>query len=1815
MADDVLDAPDHAGEASQARETATRSRQRVQPPVVNAPEDKQPAEGENPFSQFDGDPKDDGIAVMERLRLNRQDSYYRGSLAGSSRLTALSHLAATPDGPDVDPARKKVNDEQRDEYHKITADLAAHDLLNPWDTTLEAAAAFGGQLEGTMISPESWIGWGAKGAGWAIRTAKAGLQQAFIQGATDPAVQALNTAAGVQQGGWDWRRTVISAGMGFLIGGAGHAAGEGLEKVVGPRMARKQFLDLAREDKSFENHMINETTLASLDPSNGRALGLRENVPINSERPQALSDNVSVKHSGGADEKVSGVRGPNGEQQPELLPGVSREVSGGPNAGNAQEGVRGHGAGPVHGFEDTVAAERERLSQSYGAAQPKAGQLNDDARFSAFQKEVGPQADDLLSHYGFDPKEAHALYEHYDRAPGEHPDEALRRAAVSWYDAEERAALSDKNLDGAWRSEMNELDRHFASREGESTGTADGGFRSGDRPGEFGPAQRTNDGTAPRGDNLYGRPGSDIPFESGVPAREGGAVAEGGAPVAREPGQTDARGATGADGGTGSRAAEAGRGERVEDRGDQALASRRGAGKLNNEQSRAAAGTPVPLSPIQDLTVRSLQQQVADLAKALDIPLREGRVTIQGAGGVYRSKYGTVRVKEYPDFEIAVHEAGHAIEAKIGPDMTALTQQHHFDLAPLDYDQGPTGKRINEGFAEWVRLYVGNPSFAQQVAPNFAQDFRAFMRAEHPAILSELDKASAGYRAYLEAPSVDAVGSVRRSAADEPHGLIQETRAEIKDKGLPYVIKSVLQEGYRRTLDDKAPVTRVVRELGLAIREKTGTAVELKAADNPDTLLRLAGRSQQASVRDMMDGVRPYHSITPEGPSLADALAEATGKPSVWGAWDGPKKAEFSHYVIARRAEFLWRKFEQGTLPNPPAAFSRADALQAMADLEKANPTFRNASDMVHQYGLNLLKKRFEGHLITRDLYDKLAAEEFYAPFMRDMRDKPGATGGAGGAEGPGTVSTVMGMKGSSRDILDPIESLMMQTFLVNRTIRQNDVHLALARYAERAGDRGGKYVEPIPAFELRKHGEIPVSEILEQKARDIGMTPDDAADWAATIGHTLGEDPILGSYWKMEQTGAKGEPIAFYKEGGELRAHRLMSKEEGHALYETMTAAPDPITDVWVQLAATSATLLRSTITTNPTFMVANYIRDQFAASILRSDYVPIVGGVRGLLDEFRQGQNAVLYGYAGGVAGGAATGPVERAVEADVNALAKKGYVVQRFTSFKGLLEVASATEAGTRNSIFATVFDAKKRAGLSDYEAMVEAAFQAQDMLDFSRHGSMTMVIRKLLPFVNAHMQGLDKASRTMIEPIINRMKTGDVFTRDSADFKNAIAAWTKAGAIGGGLGALTAALFWEKEGYRDANPYLKGTHLVVPMGDRLLVVPKPFELSTGFTLGEYAFARLMKDDPRAGRQFIEAAWQSMQPPNPLTDLPLVGGATSLYYGKNLQTGNDIVPGTLQRLPPAQQYTDRTSEMAKWLGKQIDVSPMKIDYAIGANFGNWGRDVMALSQGLNEDSPAKNFDNSVFLRRFIKDPTTSSDITTKFWDFMGQTTGKYNQAVAGYDALVKGFQDDTGRAQEFLSKLPEAEKAFVTLKSAGTPEGKPAFNADEKRLHPLQRSYDAVTVLGQLRRELTDNTFKDFASLQRLKLDPEKRRDLINDLRELSQMEMRNALVITKEPGYEGRSIFDTNDVMDRIRNKSPEIANEIATRYAVAKIYKTETVQNAWPQLRDQLVQNGSKADVRMLAYDAKAQGYAFDGTRVKRPQKRRVAVEGSPAPQP
>lgn len=70
------------------------------------------------------------------------------------------------------------------------------------------------------------------------------------------------------------------------------------------------------------------------------------------------------------------------------------------------------------------------------------------------------------------------------------------------------------------------------------------------------------------------------------------------------------------------------------------------------------------------------------------------------------------------------------------------------------------------------------------------------------------------------------------------------------------------------------------------------------------------------------------------------------------------------------------------------------------------------------------------------------------------------------------------------------------------------------------------------------------------------------------------------------------------------------------------------------------------------------------------------------------------------------------------------------------------------------------------------------------------------------------------------------------------------------------------------------------------------------------------------------------------------PTVKAGVETATGVNMFTGQQIIPQSLQGVSPELQYKDSTSPVAKTLGKYLKLSPLLIDNAIGTQFGGLGR-----------------------------------------------------------------------------------------------------------------------------------------------------------------------------------------------------------------------------------------------------------------------------------
>lgn len=1230
--------------------------------------------------------------------------------------------------------------------------------------------------------------------------------------------------------------------------------------------------------------------------------------------------------------------------------------------------------------------------------------------------------------------------------------------------------------------------------------------------------------------------------------------------------------------------------------------------------------------------IQSLQKQAFDLADIMGVPLRAGRVQ-GGAQAQFESTHGVMRAKEVGDFLTVAHEAGHALEQKMGSGLSALISRHVPELAALD----PNGTNMApEGFAEWVRFFIENPAHADQVAPGFAPEFVRFMEANDSRLLENIRLASDNYRAYLSAPSGERLGA--NVAPLEEQGWLSDLKRVYKEQGFAPTIGRVLADAYTAVFDQYNPLNRAVRDMVGMIYERNGQRpVVLKAAQNPETLTRMwFARAGQGAAYQLRYGIVPYKDVTPTGPSLHDAISLAVGEPSLLGKWDDAAVKDFSDYLVAKRALVLIDRFDNGDLPNYPVPFSKQDALDYIA----ANPHFEQAAQMVHDYNARLLQKQFDAGLIDKELFDELSQTPFYVPMFRNVADKPMAKGGAGGQSmgGPGQTDTIKTLRGSAREIIDPLQSIMQQTFLVERTVRHNDVIRAMVDLAARAGSPSGYLVEPVPARDVKAMS-FDMKEEVKRLSKINGVSASDTQLLLSSINNIFGNDPLLGTMFRHEPTRARGEPIVFYKEAGELKAVRLMGGKEGLAVYENIMSLPTPAQDIALQVMQEAGNIQRAGIVLNPTFMIANAIRDQVAVGILRPDYVPFWDGARGTWAELTQGEAAQLYGYFGGES--AATYVNEsRALtrEGDIEALARKTWGQQRLAGPMAMAEAVQLSEVGTRNSIFAKVYEQKLAQGLSPYEAAMEAAWAGTDILDFSRHGSKTFAVRQLIPFLNAHLQGLDKARRTMIEPLL-RAKRGEALTlQDKADVANAYAAMTKFAVGGAALGAIWAAINAEDEIYRDADPKRRATHFVFSAGGKEIDIPKPFELSLGFTLGEEAYARLAEADPRAAGMFVTAAFDTLTPPNPFTDNPLVKTYFEAKTGIDTYTGRDIEPEALQKLPEEMRYTERTAPFAVGISKASKVlsdyltaatnkefagifgldtawSPIKVEHMFGTGFGTWGRDMMAASHWFtpSDESAPSQFEDNIFIRRFIKDPTRTSDTVKRYYDHVAMKTGDYGKALAGYDMLVKTKR--VADAKNLYGRLSENQKAYVVLGSSGDEEGKQIFSGGDRAIHPMTRAQSAVQQLSEVARKISANLQDDSETGETINLTRAQRKSAIEAIHQLGAQEMRNALVLTDEPGYSGRKLLDVNKQFEVIKAISPALANEVARRYATAKVFKTEAIQKVWPSAKRELVRAGSEADISDYAGDVKDEGFEFGGERMPRPRKKRAPIAGLGATAP
>jgi hypothetical protein len=582
------------------------------------------------------------------------------------------------------------------------------------------------------------------------------------------------------------------------------------------------------------------------------------------------------------------------------------------------------------------------------------------------------------------------------------------------------------------------------------------------------------------------------------------------------------------------------------------------------------------------------------------------------------------------------------------------------------------------------------------------------------------------------------------------------------------------------------------------------------------------------------------------------------------------RKQDFTDYLISVRI------FED-LQDREDVAVSEKQKLDSVATLTKLAEKygenfiwFKSSAQEVYAFQRRILQNLVSSGNISQEQYDAITkANPNYIPFQRVM-DSDKATFGAIEKRlftNATAAKVIRKIRGSDKDIKDPINSIMLNTFKILDISWQNRIATTIAGLEAAMPEYIQSVKTPMQKFMVNGKAEYRPSE-LEPKGT-----------------------------------------ITVYVEG----------KKKYYKVAPPMLKALEQLRPAQIgfleKIFSVPATVLRAGATLVPEFWARNVLRDlqsSFIQSTARPTPIDAVAGLTALMGKADLHAKWMQSG-----------GSFNSYMELSDNGMAKAqkellsddGKLV-RF--LKNPLTLPSDISLGLEQSVRIGVYKAAKAKGMSD----IEAGFEARDAtLDFARGGRYSKVINKYVPFFNAGMQGADKLVRTMkSNPVATTMWATATITMPSL----LIAGYYLFGAPEEERKEYLEIPQWQKDMFwvfkKDGvwMRYPKPFSLGFIFGS----VPERF-LAWMANEG-------IKDGAEFWGDLVKGVVGSVSPIyDPSAAIPpLIKVAIEDITNYNFFQGRRIYLDWMDDLAPEERKTKGTSETAVEVGKLLGVSPAKID-----------------------------------------------------------------------------------------------------------------------------------------------------------------------------------------------------------------------------------------------------------------------------------------------
>lgn len=1077
---------------------------------------------------------------------------------------------------------------------------------------------------------------------------------------------------------------------------------------------------------------------------------------------------------------------------------------------------------------------------------------------------------------------------------------------------------------------------------------------------------------------------------------------------------------------------------------ENAGAVKQGEGSLQNFNGRTRIAIPEnkPVSAETEFKNENLVKKrniISDLQKAVNVPLRLGKITgSKNVLGQYYPKAEMIRIRKANDLAVVAHEIGHHLEkvlfGKIGSGKVTAFYDELKDIATKAKSKNKAAVAA-EGFAEFVAKYVVNPEEAKAKAPKFYDFFEKELPAKDPEMFKALMSAREQTRLWAEQPYLQEVLS-SISMKPEERGLSTAEKWQVLKNKFAYEF-----------VDRFSPVKRVVEQL----EQKSGRKIDF--ARNPYYLSRMfpgwAGRAEAF----LNNGAYDFKTLKTTGKSLKAILKPIKDLDEFIGYLTSKRVVELND--IKRVAEIpsieemkLFKELKnkkksQGLTDSEEGTFKRIESkalnyikvkakiaageelgpdtgirLKAAREVVKTlDEKYKSAAKELYEYQDALLKMQYDGGLIDLATYNKIKKlNENRVPFYRVMERTLNYSLGNKSLK---SKQVVKRLKGSTRDIINPIEGIIKDTYETINAVERNRVGLALADLSRI--DKSGEFV-----FKVKKD----VSKAGETEEGPIFIAKD-----------TINPENQIKVF-------RNGKSEIYEVDGDIAKIINGLNPSDAGTLVRG--------------LGFFAKTLRAGATGYNLTFSIKNFMRDSlFAYLTSTSGFNPVTSLPGNVVMSIRKKDAYWAFMKAGGGMSGFVS--MDRnSMQSNIRTLTRTGYLKSIWNAISekrfaeavdiGLLSplryVSETSEIVTRLGEFKSSMQGK------DFtkENLERAGFNAREItLDFAKGGATAMQINIMSAFFNANIQGF--------------VKTGEILkSRPNA---------LKAVGLLGTLGVIEALASWdwtnnkEDEDIAEVNRAQKNINFLVKVDGVIYRVPKPQQIgfiSTFFrdaTIASLKKLNRQENDDLAA-DLAQAFWNEFNI-NPVPNA--VSVPAEVVFNRSLFFNRAIVPAAAEGALPETQYTDNTTELTKaiseklggWVGNDISFSPAKAEHIVRGWTGGVGSFILQATDfalrkaGILPDpiKPKDTLADIPFVKAFvIRHPSGTAESIQKFYD-------KYESRMRYYNSFkLEGKNFNFEKQTRLISYAPYQSlqvynKAMTDISSAIRNIYKnPGLNPDEKR-----------------------------------------------------------------------------------------------------------------------------------------------------------------------